>query len=335
MENKNTNEVAIIGAGPIGLFAAFECGIMGLSSHIFDNLDYIGGQCNALYSQKPIYDIPAHPKILAADLIENLKQQIERYNPNYHLGKKVEKIIKLDNLFKIERENEKPTLVSAIIIAAGKGFFNPTKLPFDNIKNFEKKSILYKVEDKYAFKNKKVVITGGGDSAVDWAIELSKIGASVSIVHRRNKFRCALDSENTLKKMVEKGSIKMHIPYAIKGVIGEKDQISKVIINDLDGNKNEIEADYLLAFYGISSCLGPINDWGLNIDDSQIVVDPATCMSNVPGIFAIGDIAKYPGKLKLILSGFSEGAMAAHAIYKLIYPNRPIHFEHSTTKIKE
>jgi thioredoxin reductase (NADPH) len=326
-------DVAIIGAGPVGLFAIFECGMLRLKCHVIDALDMMGGQCSALYPEKPIYDIPAHPSILAQDLIKQLGKQVEPFEPQYHFGQRVEDIIKQDSgRFVLTTSTGVKINAGAIIIAAGVGAFGPNRPPLAGIEQYEGSSVLYFVKSREEFRNKKVVIGGGGDSAVDWALSLSEVAERVTLVHRRAKFRAAPESLVRLESLVAEGKIDLAVPYQLAGLEGEGGKLASVTVEDLEGWKKAIEADYLLPFYGLAMNLGPIANWGLNLDRNHITVDQATSQTSEAGIYAIGDIAHYPHKLKLILTGFAEAAQSAHAIRALLYPDEILHFEYSTTK---
>jgi thioredoxin reductase (NADPH) len=325
-------DVAIIGAGPVGLFAVFECGMVRLNCHVIDALDMTGGQCTALYPEKPIYDIPGFPQVMAADLIKNLEQQAAPFSPTFHLGQQVQKLTRIGDGWQIETSKGAKIECKAIIIAAGCGAFGPNRPPLAGIEQYEGKSVHYMVRAREDFRGKKIVIAGGGDSALDWAISLHDIAAKIYMVHRRDKFRGAPESVARLKQLTDAGKIELVVPYQLSALEGASGQIKNVILETLDGQKRSLEADCLLPFFGLSMELGPIADWGLNLDHNYISVDPATAATNQPGIFAIGDIAKYAGKLKLILTGFAEGAIAAHSAYKIINPNQELHFEYSTTK---
>jgi thioredoxin reductase (NADPH) len=332
-ENVQRTDVAIIGAGPVGLFAVFECGMLGLKAHVIDALAALGGQCSALYPEKPIYDIPGYPTIAAAELIRKLEEQAAPFAPRYHLDQQVEKLQRLENgLFRIETTRAVAIEARAVIIAAGVGAFGPNRPPLDGIEAYEGKSIFYLVTRREAFRGQRIVIAGGGDSAVDWAISLADVAARVMVVHRRAKFRAAHESAARLEALAAAGRIELVIPYQLHGLEGKDGKLSAVIVADLNGETQRLAADVLLPFFGLSMNLGPIAQWGLALDHHHVAVAPATCMSSVPGIFAIGDIATYPGKLKLILSGFAEAALAAHAIYPLVHPGEALHFEYSTTK---
>ncbi|MDA0902369.1 MAG: NAD(P)/FAD-dependent oxidoreductase [Proteobacteria bacterium] len=326
-------DVIIIGAGPVGLFAIFEAGMLKMKCHVIDTLEFIGGQCNALYPEKPIYDIPAHPKINAEDLIKNLEAQAKPFNPTYHLNQRVDKLEKLDaTTFQVTTSRNTIIQAKAVIVAAGCGAFGPHRPPIAGIEAYEGNSLFYMVKSKKDFAGKKVVIAGGGDSAVDWALSLHEIADKVSVVHRRAKFRCAPESADQLKKLADSGKIDLVVPYQLHDLKGEDGQIEQVLVKDFDDNIKAIEADILLPFYGLAMELGPIAHWGLNIEHNHIDVDPTTMQSSEKGIYAIGDIATYKNKLKLILTGFAEGATACRDIYNLVYPDTPFHFEYSTSK---
>lgn len=325
-------DVVIIGAGPTGLFSVFQCGMVGLKTHVIDTLDFIGGQCAALYPEKPIYDIPACPSISAYDLIEQLRKQSEPFNPVYHLGQRVISILPNGKEWIVTTDKGTAVQAKGVIIAAGAGAFGPNRPPLDNIESFEGTSVFYAVHQRQKFANKHIVIAGGGDSAVDWAISLSEIAASISMVHRRSNFRAAPESVSRMNALVEAGKITLITPYQLSGLVGQNGQLSEVIVETLDGQHKSLQADVLLPFFGLQMDLGPIAHWGLNIEHKHIATAPSTMETNLPGIFAVGDIAIYPGKLKLILCGFSEAAMAAHTLRSRIFPETVFHFEYSTTK---
>jgi thioredoxin reductase (NADPH) len=300
--------------------------------HVIDALDAAGGQCTALYPEKPIYDIPGHPAISAADLIDNLAEQAAPFSPVYHLGQRVEMLKAVDSGFRIETSAGLTLDAKAVFIAGGCGAFGPNRPPLSGIEAYEGKSVFYFVKRKEELRGKRVVIAGGGDSAVDWAIALAGVAAQVSVIHRRDKFRAAPESAARLQELAKAGQIELVVPYQLDGLEGEDGQLTDVVVKDLDGKTRHLPADVLLPFFGLAMNLGPIAQWGLNLERNHIAVDPATCQTSVPGIFAIGDIANYPGKLKLILSGFAEAALAAHATYPLVHPGEALHFEYSTTK---
>ncbi len=326
--------VGIIGAGPCGLFSIFQCGIFGLKTEVFDILPHVGGQCCALYPEKFIYDIPGLPKIKAKDLIENLMLQSCHFSPSFHFNQQVTSIDKDGADFIIKTSTNTTARVNAIIIAAGAGAFGPQRPPLLNIEKFEQKSIFYSIYDPQSFLGKRVVIAGGGDSAIDWALHLASIAKSVQLVHRRDKFRAHQSSVDQLNNLVQSGHIELVTPYQLHSIQGDEHHGRLHIVNvqHTDGSIRSLEADVLLPFFGLSMNLGPILEWGLNIDKNHIPVNPTTCETNIPGVFAIGDIVSYPHKQKLILSGFSEGASAAKAIWHYLHPGQSQHFEHSTTK---
>ena len=322
-------DVLVIGAGPVGLFAVHQLGIIGLKSEVVDNLDKIGGQCIELYPDKPIYDIPAIPECTGEELTKNLLKQIAPFKTNFHLNDRVEEIKKDGSKWKIITNKKKLFIATNIIIAGGVGSFEPRKLPTKDAEKFEGKSVFYSVKDKNLFKNKKICIFGGGDSALDWAIELSNF-SEVAIVHRRAEFRGSPSSLETINKLEKNGKVRILTPYQLKSIEGEKNIKSVNLIND-DGKLEKLETDYILSFFGLIMKLGPIANWGLNLDKKTIQVNAETFQTNQEGIFAIGDICTYPGKLKLILSGFHEAALAARACYKLARPNEKYRFEFTTT----
>jgi len=326
-------DVAIIGAGPVGLFAVFECGMLDMAAHVFDALPEPGGQCAALYPEKPIYDIPGYPRIDAAELIDRLLEQAAPFRPEFHLGAAVAGIAAVgDSGFAVETASGKRVVARAVLIAAGAGAFGPNRPPLAGIADFEGKSVFYLVRRREDFRGKRVVVAGGGDSAVDWAVSLAEIAERVLVVHRRPRFRAAPQSAALLQRFAEEGRVDLVIPYQLHALEGEGGQLSAVIVADLAGNTRRLDADCLLPFFGLATDLGPLAGWELDIEHHHIRVDPATCATSRSGIFAIGDIATYPGKLKLILSGFAEAALAAHAIYPLVHPGQALHFEYSTTK---
>lgn len=325
-------DVAIIGAGPVGLFAVFECGMLDMGCHVFDALPALGGQCAALYPEKPIYDIPGYPRIDAAELVERLAEQAAPFAPTFHLGHAVSGLAANAEGFVVETMAGCRIAARAVVIAAGAGAFGPNRPPLAGIADFEEKSVFYLVRRREDFRGRRVVIAGGGDSAVDWALALAGIAERVIVVHRRARFRAAPQSAAQLQRLADEGRIELVVPYQLRALDGAGGQLSAVIVADLAGNTRRLAADCLLPFFGLATDLGPLAGWGLDLDHGHIRVDPATCATSRSGIFAIGDIAAYPGKLKLILSGFAEAALTAHAMHPLIHPGQALHFEYSTTK---
>ena len=325
-------DVLVIGAGPVGLFAVHQLGIIGLKAEVVDNLDKVGGQCIELYPDKPIYDIPAIPECTGESLTKNLLEQIKPFKTNFHLNERVQEISKEEKNWKIKTNKSKIFIAANIIIAGGVGSFEPRKFSVKGAETFENKGLFYSVKDKNLFKNKKVCIFGGGDSALDWAIELSKF-AEITLVHRRNEFRGAEHSAEIARKLEKEGKIKIKTPFQIHSIEG-KDKINSIILKKEDGKTEEIKTDFVLGVFGLIMKLGPISEWGLNLDKKTIPVDTENFQTNKKGIYAIGDICTYPGKLKLILSGFHEGALAARACFKLARPNEKYIFEFTTTSKK-
>jgi len=322
-------DVLVIGAGPVGLFAVHQLGIIGLKAEVVDNLDKIGGQCIELYPDKPIYDIPALPICTGESLTINLLEQIKPFKPNIHLNQRVEEIAKQETNWKITTNKKKVFIAPNIIIAGGVGSFEPRKFPIEEAVKFENNGVYYSIKDKNNFKNKKICIFGGGDSALDWAIELSKL-AAVTLIHRRNEFRGANHSKEIVRNLEKEGKLKIKTPFQINSIEG-KNKINAITIKNDDGNLKEIKTDSILGFFGLIMKLGPIAEWGLNLEKKTIPVNTENFQTNKNGIFAIGDICTYPGKLKLILSGFHEGALAARACFKLARPNEKYRFEFTTT----
>jgi thioredoxin reductase (NADPH) len=329
---EHSADVVIIGAGPVGLFAVFECGMLKMRCIVVDTLEAIGGQCTALYPEKPIYDIPGFPKIEAGALIHQLEEQAAPFKPNYLLGQRVESLAQVDGGFVLGTSAGHTLRAKAVILAAGAGAFGPNRPPLDGLPGYEASgAVRYLVSRREEFRGKRVVIAGGGDSAVDWALSLKDL-AHVTVVHRRDKFRAAPETAAQLKAAADAGEIEMAIPYQLHGLVGDGAKLEAVELATLKGEVKRIPADHLLAFFGLSMELGPIAEWGLGLDRSHVRVEPATCETNIAGVHAIGDIATYPGKLKLILQGFSEAAMAAHAIHPRVFPGEALHFEYSTSK---
>ena len=322
-------DTLIIGAGPVGLFCVHQLGIIGLKCEVVDNLDKIGGQCIELYPDKPIYDIPAIPECTGEELTKNLIEQIKAFKTNFHLNERVQEIKKVEKKWLIKTNKGTKFEASSIIIAAGVGSFEPRKFPTKEIEKYEGKQILYSIKDKTVFKDKTVCIFGGGDSALDWAIELSNT-SKVILIHRRDEFRgmqASIDKVNQLKK---EGKIEVYTKYQLGSVSGNE-KVESINIKHDDDSIKEIKTDYVLGFFGLIMKLGPIAEWGLNLDKKTIPVNTENFETNKEGIFAIGDICSYPGKLKLILSGFHEGALAARGCFKYAKPDEKYRFEFTTS----
>jgi thioredoxin reductase (NADPH) len=326
-------DVAIIGAGPVGLFAIFECGMLKMRCHVIDALEVAGGQCAALYPEKPIYDIPGYPRIGAQELIDRLLEQAQPFAPVMHLDQRVEKLEREGEDWRLVTSRGTTIMARAVIVAAGVGAFGPNRPPLARLQEFEGSAVHYLVKRREDFRGKRLVIAGGGDSAIDWTLSLAEIADRIYVVHRRDKFRAAPETVARMRELAAPGGrIELVIPYQLDALDGSGGKLAAVIVKDLANRTRRLEADHLLAFFGLAQNIGPIAQWGLGIERNHIVVSPASCATSLPGIFAIGDIINYPGKLKLILSGFAEAAAAAHAIHPLVYRGEALHFEYSTSK---
>lgn len=334
MQTTFQTDAIVIGAGPVGLFTVFQCGMVRIRCHVVDVLDEIGGQCTALYPEKPIFDVPGFPRIEAGRLIEQLHAQAEPFHPVFHLGQQVDRLERLEAAGTWRVATSKGTVIEApvVIIAAGVGAFGPNRPPIEGLEAYEGTSVFYMVGRREQFRGKRIVIAGGGDSAVDWAVSLAEVAESVQVVHRRAKFRCAPDSYDKLKALEGAGKVELVVPYQLAGLEGDGGALSAVVVADLDGVERRLPADVLLPFFGLSTNLGPIAEWGLEMGPKgTIAIDQSTAETSAKGIFAVGDIASYPHKLKLILTGFAEAAQAAHAAFAYVHPGEALHFEHSTT----
>jgi len=315
----------------VGLFAVFELGMLKVSSLLIDALPEVGGQCAALYPEKPIYDIPAHPSIDAGELVARLEQQIAPFRVPRLLGRRVVGLTGGPGAFTITTDADDTVHAKAVLIAAGAGAFGPNRPPLEGLDRYEASgAVQYYLRRREDLRGKRVVIAGGGDSAVDWALALKDI-ARVAVVHRRPKFRAAPESAAQLDTAARNGDIEMVIPYQLHALHGADGVLSDVEVATLQGETRRLPADVLLPFFGLSMDLGPIAAWGLDHELHHVKIDPATCATSMPGVFAIGDVATYAGKLKLILQGFSEAAIAAHAIFGVVRPGEALHFEYSTT----
>ncbi|GCD55287.1 NAD(P)/FAD-dependent oxidoreductase [Acetobacter pasteurianus] len=326
-------DVAIIGAGPAGLFAAFQCAMLRLNCVLIDVLPEVGGQCAALYPEKPIYDIPACPAVEGAQLIARLEEQIAPFNIPRLLKHRVESLEGHRGNFTLGTNQGTTLKAKAIIIAAGAGAFGPNRPPLEGLEAFEDTgAVQYYVRRKADFAGRRIVIAGGGDSALDWALSLKDNAEKLYLVHRRDRFRGAPESLRQLDEAVAAGQIEKVVPYQLHALHGQNGALEGVEVADLDGATRMLEADVLLPFFGLATDLGPVARWGMDTMRSTIPVTPSSCETSLPGVFAVGDVATYPGKLKLILQGFSEAAMAAHSIYPIVNPDQALHFEYSTSK---
>ena len=322
-------DALIVGAGPVGLFAIHQLGIKGLNCHVVDNLDRAGGQCIELYPDKPIYDIPAIPSCTGEELTNNLLKQIKPFKTNFHFGERVQEVSNDNNQWKVKTNKNNIFVTPNVIIAGGVGSFEPRKLSLKGIEKYENKSIFYSVSDKKKFKGKKVTIFGGGDSALDWTLELSKI-AKVTLVHRREEFRGAPHTLNEIKKLEKKKKLNIKTKYQINSIDGD-DYIKSITIKNDQEKLEVIETDYILGFFGLIMQLGPIAEWGLNMNRKTITVNTQNFETNKKGIFAIGDICSYLGKERLILSGFHEAALASVECFKRAKPNEKFRFQFTTS----
>jgi len=324
-------DILIIGAGPTGLFTVFEAGLLKLKCHLIDALPQPGGQCSEIYPKKPIYDIPAYPEILAGDLTSKLLEQISSFQPGFTLGERAETIEKLeDDTFIVTTNKGTKHHAPIVAIAGGLGSFEPRKPPIPNIADFEDVGVEYIIRDPELYRDKKVVIAGGGDSALDWAIFLTDIASEVSLVHRRNEFRGALDSVDKVQELKDAGKITMITPAEVTGILGEKEVTGVSIVKNGE-EKIKLEVDHFIPLFGLSPKLGPIANWGLDIEKNAIKVNNTLdYQTNIPGIYAIGDVNTYPGKLKLILCGFHEATLMCQSAYKRIHPNKKYVMKYTT-----
>ncbi|WP_028979152.1 NAD(P)/FAD-dependent oxidoreductase [Sporocytophaga myxococcoides] len=323
-------DLCIIGAGPVGLFAVFEAGLLKMRCHLIDVLPQIGGQLSEIYPKKPIYDIPGFPEVLAQDLVDNLKKQIDPFKPTYTLGERVETLVKReDGTFEIKTSDESVITCKAVVIAGGLGCFEPRKPEIENLEKYEGKGVYYMVKDPERFRDKKIIIAGGGDSALDWTIFLSNVASEVTLVHRNESFRGAPDSAEKVFELAKAGKVKLLLNTHLKELKGDNILESATVIGK-EKEVRELKTDYLIPLFGLSPKLGPIAEWKLNIDKNAIEVNTFDYSTNVPGVFAIGDINTYPGKLKLILCGFHEAALMAQSAFKYVYPDQKLSFKYTT-----
>ena len=324
-------DILIIGAGPTGLFTVFEAGLLKLKCHLIDALPRPGGQCSEIYPKKPIYDIPAYPEILAGDLTDKLLEQSKQFEPGFTLGERAETIEKQsDGSFVVTTNKGTQHKATVVAIAGGLGSFEPRKPAIEHLQSFEDKGVAYIIKDPEVYRNKKVVIAGGGDSALDWAIFLSDVASEVTLIHRRNEFRGALDSVDKVQELKDKGLIKLITPAEVTAVFGET-KLESIEVVKLGESAVRIQTDAFIPLFGLSPKLGPIADWGLEIEKNAIKVNNALdYQTNIPGVFAIGDVNTYPGKLKLILCGFHEATLMCQAAYKIINPGKRYVLKYTT-----
>ncbi|MEM1320854.1 MAG: NAD(P)/FAD-dependent oxidoreductase [Bacteroidota bacterium] len=323
-------DILIIGAGPCGLFIVFEAGLLKMRCHLIDALPVPGGQLSEIYPKKPIYDIPGYPSVLAGELVDNLMKQIEPFNPTFTLGERAETLEKLDNgHFRVTTNRGTVHQAPVIAIAGGLGSFEPRKPPISNIADFEDKGVEYMVRDPEFYRDKKVVLAGGGDSALDWAIFLADVAAELMLVHRRSGFRGALDSVEKVKQLSEEGKITLITEAQVVGLEGNG-RLNKVIVKHKTEGEREVETDHFVPLFGLTPKLGPLGDWGLEIEKNAIKVDTLDYRTNIPGIYAIGDINTYEGKLKLILCGFHEATLMCQSAFKHINPDKKLSFKYTT-----
>ena len=328
-------DIAIIGAGPTGLFAVFEAGLLKLRCHLIDSLPQPGGQLTEIYPKKPIYDIPGYPSVLAGELVQNLMDQIAPFEPGFTLGERVEQLEKTeDNKWIITTSLGSKIKAPVVVIAAGLGSFEPRKPAIPELLSFENKGVDYIIRDPEVYRDKKLVISGGGDSALDWTVYLAELAQSITLVHRRKEFRGAPDTVDKVMDLVEKGRVELITEAEVTALNGNGVLKEVTIVHDRDGNIIR-EANNFIPLFGLSPKLGPIAEWGLNLDKNEIIVNTFDYQTNVPGIYAVGDINTYPGKLKLILSGFHEATLMCQSAFQYIYPDKKLSFKYTTVMGKD
>lgn len=331
MSDPIKTDVLIVGAGPVGLFAVFELGLLDMKAHLVDILDKVGGQCAELYPEKPIYDIPAIPKISAQGLVDALMEQIRPFGPTFHLGEMVTEIERIgDPLFRVKTDAGKVFEAKVVVVAAGGGSFQPKRPPIPGIEAYEDKSVFYAVRKMEAFRGKRILIVGGGDSALDWTLNLAPIASQLTLLHRRADFRAAPDSVNKMKALVDEKKIELVLGQ-VTGLQGEDGKLTAAVVKRADNTTGEVACDAMLPFFGLTMKLGPVANWGLRLNEDLIPVDTATFETSEPGIFAIGDINTYPGKLKLILSGFHEVALMSQKAHRYVHPDKKLTFQYTTS----
>jgi thioredoxin reductase (NADPH) len=332
MSEPINTDVLIIGAGPAGLFAVFELGLLDMKAHLIDILDKIGGQCAELYPEKPIYDIPGIPFTSAQGLVDNLLEQIKPFGAQYHLNEMVDTVEKIgDPLFRVKTDQGKEFISKVVVIAAGGGSFQPKRPPIPGIEPYEGKSVFYAVRKMESFRDKRILIVGGGDSALDWTLNLAPLAKHLTLLHRRSEFRASPDSVNKMMALVGEGKIDFVLGQ-VTSLGGADGQISHAVVKTNEGSSYDIACDVMLPFFGLTMKLGPVANWGFELKNNELIpVDTASFETSVPGIFAIGDINWYPGKLKLILSGFHEAALMAQKAHRYIYPDKRLVFQYTTS----
>ena len=334
MSERIETDVAIVGAGPAGLFAVFELGLLDIKCHLVDILSKPGGQCAELYPEKPIYDIPGFPEVSAQGLVDNLIKQIQPFHPAFHMGEQVERVEVLGTAqapkFLLATDAGTEIEAKCVVIAAGGGSFQPKKPPIPEIDLYEGKSVFYAVRKVEQFRGRRVVIVGGGDSALDWALNLHPVAARVTLIHRRDQFRAAPHSVNAMRELVASGEMDF-VMGQVAGLKGADRQLSALVVRKEDGETVDLPCDDMLPFFGLTMKLGPIAGWGLNLHENLVPTDTEKFETSTPGVFAIGDIITYPGKLKLILSGFHEGALAAQKIHRYVFPDKRLVFQYTTS----
>ncbi len=323
-------DIVIIGAGPVGLFAVFELGLLDLQCHLIDILDRPGGQCTELYPEKPIYDIPGWPVISAQGLVDKLMEQIAPFDPQFTFNRIVTSLQRQDGIFRLTTDENETFHAKAVVIAAGGGSFQPKRPPIPGIEAFEGKSVRYSVRRIDEFRDQDILIVGGGDSALDWTLNLQPVARSVTLVHRRPDFRAAPDSVNRMRALEAQGKIRFQLGQ-VTGLLGRDSRLSSAVVRDPEGREIEIACTRMLPFFGLTMKLGPIAEWGLDLHENTIPVDTEKFETSTPGIFAIGDINWYPGKLKLILSGFHEAALMAQAAKRVVNPDERVVFQYTTS----
>ncbi len=324
-------DVIIVGGGPVGLFAVFELGLLGLSAHVLDILDRPGGQCAELYPEKVILDIPSRLKITGQELVNDLMSQIEPFHPTFHFQQMAERLEKLENgHWRLVTDVGTAIEAPVVVIAGGGGSFMPKKPKLERLDEFEGKSLFYSVRKMEQFRGKNVLIAGGGDSALDWTVNLNPVVSGMSLVHRRNEFRGMQATVDQMYALVNAGKVNLAIGDIVK-LNGENGQLRSVTLKSTEKGEFDVACDTMLAFYGLTMKLGPIADWGINMENNRVQVSTESFETSSPGIFCIGDMCHYPGKLKLILSGFHESALMAHACFHYARPNQKLRFEHTTS----